>query len=128
MRKKDNRIKRSRGVLIFLLLLSLLFGNACKKTYGAYTNSQRAQRTIAAYDSGGDRFSSNYLNPGNSRDNVRTLFVTDPSIRPTAVVTVCNYQQGKQTRPNDQEIEYDVTVQLVKYDGITWQPCAKGDL
>ena len=115
MKERNNRIAWSRIVLILLLALIMLFGSACK-SFGAYTNSQRAQRTIAAYDSGGDRFSSNYLNPGNSRDNVRTVFVADSSIRPSAVVTVCNYQQGKQTRPNDQDIEYTLTVRLVKYD------------
>lgn len=114
MKHKNDRTGWNRGILV-LLVLSLIFGIVAV-TYGAYTNSQRAQRTIAAYDSGGDRFSSNYLNPGNSRDNVRTIFVANSLIRPSAVVTVCNYQQGKQTRFNDQDIEYTLTVRLVKYD------------
>ena len=117
MKKNNNAAKRNGNIpvlSVFLVLSMLLCVVAI--TYGSYTNSQRAQRTIAVYDAGGVRFSSNYLNPGNSRDNVRTLLVTDAAIAPATVVTICNYQQGKQTRPNDDDVTYTVTVRLVKYD------------
>ena len=121
MKQKRVLSKLNQGILV-LVIFALLLG-AVAVTYGTYTNSQKAQRTIAAYDAGGDRFSSNYLNPYNylnpglTYDNVRTVYVANTAISPGTVVTVCNYQQGKQTRPNDQPITYTLTARLVKYDG-----------
>lgn len=118
MKSKSSLSKPKKGVLLILILAVLLgsLAGIAGIVYARYTNSQHAQRTIAPYDLGGARFSSNYLNSGNSCDNVRTLYVTNPASRPSTTVTVCNYQQGKQTQPNDQNITYDITARLVKYD------------
>ena len=109
------KISTWNKIAIIVLAFSLVLG-AVAVTYAAYTNSQRAQRTIATYDPGGVRFSSNYLKNMSSSDNVRTLYVTSSASKPSAIVTVCNYQQNKQTATYDKNITYDITVRLVKYD------------
>ena len=105
-------------IILIVLVISLVLG-AVAVTYATYTNSQRAQRTIAAYDAGGVLFSSNYMKNGYSRDNVHTIYVSAAGIPAAATVTVCNYQQGKQTRYNDNDVTYTLTAQLVKYDDDT---------
>lgn len=82
-----------------------------------FTSSLHAQRTIAAYDTEGDRFSSNYLLKGDSKNNIRTVFTTSVSSPVVAVVTVCNYQQGRQTLAFAETVSYTLTARLVKYDG-----------
>ena len=117
-------ILTSRPLFITLVLTAviLIMSVAGVISYAAYTNSRNAQRTIATYDSTGDRFSSNLLSKLPSYQNVKTLYVTyDPehpedTPDPTTVVTVCNYQQGKQTLPFDENIEYTLFVHLVHYD------------
>ena len=105
-----------------LTLVVLFLSLATGITYAAYTNSRHAQRTIATYDSTGDRFSSNLLTSLYTWQNVKTLYVTYDAITPantpdpSTVVTVCNYQQGKQTLPFDEEISYTLVVRLVKFD------------
>ena len=115
MKSVKNLSKLNKGVLV-VLVFALLVSFFAVFVYGRYTNSQRAQRTIAPYDYGGARFSSNYLGNVRNGENVKFLYVTNPLIRAAAVVTVCNYQQGKQTQTNVDDITYDVTVRLVKYD------------
>ena len=105
-------------IILIVLVISLVLG-AVAVTYATYTNSQRAQRTIAAYDAGGVLFSSNYMKNGYSRDNVHTIYVSAAGIPAAATVTVCNYQQGKQTRYNDNDVTYTLTARLVKYDEST---------
>ncbi|MBO4540203.1 MAG: hypothetical protein J5781_07970, partial [Clostridia bacterium] len=106
-------------VLTFVILFFALVGGV---TYAAYTNSRHAQRTIATYDSTGDRFSSNLLANLYAWQNVKTLYVTyDANTpantpNPSTVVTVCNYQQGKQTLPFDEQISYSLVVRLVKFE------------
>ena len=116
--------KLNKTALVWALALTLVLALVIVPySYAVFTNSMHAQRTIAAYDAVGDRFSSNYLAAGNnSRDNVRTIYVTDNSHSPTAVVSVCNYDQGKQTRPNDTTISYTVTARLVKRVGENYEP------
>ncbi len=86
--------------------------------YGAYTHSLNAQRTIAPYESvDGDRFSSNYLlRVADSKENIKTIFVTDGSQAPTAVVTICNYIQGKQNKPNENDVAYTLSAKFVYID------------
>ena len=106
-------------VLTLVVLFISLVGGV---TYAAYTNSRHAQRTIATYDSTGDRFSSNHLASLYTWQNVKTLYVTYDAITPantpdpSTVVTVCNYQQGKQTLPFDDRIDYSLLVRLVKFE------------
>ena len=104
MKKRNSRKGWMWGILLTLLALSFVFAMVTV-TQGAYTNSQRAQRTIAVYDAGGDRFSSNYLNAGNSRDNVRTLLVDSASDLPSTVVTVCNFPQSNHNLTNEQNVD-----------------------
>ena len=103
-------------VLIALVACILLAG--CS-THAAYTSSRSAQRTVATYDAQGERFSSNILVRGVSRDNVKTLYVTDSSVAPASVITLCNYERGKQTLPYSEVIGYTLTARLVRYDSTT---------
>ncbi len=66
-------------VLTLVVLFISLVGGV---TYAAYTNSRHAQRTIATYDSTGDRFSSNHLESLYTWQNVKTLYVTYDAITP----------------------------------------------
>lgn len=103
-------------ILLIAILAVCLIVAAGVGTYSAYTSSRSAQRTIATYDEHGQRFSSNILVPGNSKDNVKTLYVTDASVAPSQVVTLGNYERGKQNLPNAEEISYTLTARFVKYD------------
>ena len=110
-RSKPN--KRTIVLAVSLLLACLLI--AAPVAYAMFTNSQHAQRTIAAYDAVGERFSSNYLAAVlNSGANVKTLYVTSAEHQPTAIMTVCNYDQGKQNRANAGDITYAMTARLVR--------------
>jgi hypothetical protein len=80
-----------------------------------------AQRTIAAYDNAGDRYSSNALIKGNSADNVRTEYVTNNSAQPVTIITVCNYDKGNPASPNTDQITYSVTAQLVRKNGVNYE-------
>jgi len=106
-------------LLVICVVLALAAAGTILGTYAAYTSSRSAQRTIATYDEQGERFSSNILIRGNSKDNVRTLYVTDPSVAPASVVTLCNYERGKQNLPYSEEITYALTARFVYYDGST---------
>lgn len=115
----EKKIRVRKGALVVLIAVTALFvlAVAAVGTYAAYTNSRNAQRTVATYDSQGERFSSNALAKGNSRDNVHTVYVSDASIAPSTAITVCNYERGKQTYPNPEEVRYAVLLRLVRYDG-----------
>ena len=103
--------------MLIVTALALMAAIATLGVYAAYTNSRSAQRTIATYDSQGELFSSNVLVKGNAKDNVKTVYVTDASISPAFVITVNNYESGKQTAPAMEEIRYTLTARLVRYDG-----------
>ena len=121
MKNEKATSKLNKGVLlvlVFAVLLGSLAGVA-GIVFARYTNSQHAQRTIAPYDFGGARFSSNYLNGGESKDNIKVLYVSGEDVRPGAGVTVCNYQQENQLRVNDSNITYDLTIRLVRYNEST---------
>lgn len=101
-------------IAVVCLLLSLLVSSGIF-TWAKFTNSLQAQRTVAAYDPVGELFSSNYLQTGDGA-NARTITVSTDQDNPMAVVTVCNYEQGWQTRVNANDITYRLSLQLVKYD------------
>ncbi len=117
---KDKKMPSAKHIIVLALSLAislvLLIGAT---TLAAYTNSRHAQRTIATYETTGDRFSSNLLAKRNSRDNVKVLYVTDDSKNPNTIVTVCNYEQGKQTLPYEKNITYSLTARLVMFDNST---------
>ena len=106
------------SILVLITLIACILLAGCG-THAAYTSSRSAQRTVATYDAQGERFSSNILIRGVSRDNVKTLYVTDPTTAPASVVTLCNYERGKQNLPYSEEIGYTLTVRLVRYDSTT---------
>lgn len=108
-----------RIALIAIVSLYVFAITAAVGSFAAYTSSQNAQRTIATYDAQGERFSSSWLKKGNSKDNEVTAYVSDVSKTPSKTVTVCNYESGKQTKPFYENINYSVTVRLVKYDAGT---------
>lgn len=101
------------SIIVGVLLLS--FGAII---YAAYTHSLSAQRTIAPYDNiNGDRFSSNYLTKvADSVNNHKTVFVSSGEISPQVVVTICNYIQGRQNKPNTGTLNYTITARLVYLD------------
>ena len=116
-RKKTGKGRAARWVVLAVLALVGIAAAALgAATLAAFTSSLHAQRTIAAYDTEGARFSSNYLMRGESRDNVRTIYTTNTAVSPSAIMTICNYQQGKQTMPNPDALTYSLTARLVKYD------------
>ncbi len=103
-------------VLLIVMIAVLLVAGTVLGSYAAYTSSRSAQRTVATYDAQGERFSSNTLVRGYSKDNVKTLYVTDRSVAPASVVTICNYERGKQTLPNSEQITYSLLVRFVRQD------------
>lgn len=117
--------RRTVVLAVSLILLCLLSASAV--TYGMFTNSMQAQRTIAAYDETGARFSSNLLpgvstyTQGEYSDSVKTVYVTSNQQSPTAVVTVCNYDQSDKTRQNSNNITYTLSAELVKYDDVNYK-------
>ena len=102
-------------VLAFLVLLSV--GGI---VYGAYTHSLHAQRVIAPYELG-ERFSSNYLlKVENSENNARIIYTNNADATdgtdPVAILTICNYPQGKQTQPNANNITYTLDIKFKKFN------------
>ncbi|MBP5466541.1 MAG: hypothetical protein J6Y43_03150 [Clostridia bacterium] len=115
----EKNVKRKKSVLILALIATVSFLIAVAAGIGifaVYTNTQSVQRTIATYDVQGERFSSNILKKGDSKDNIKTIYVANAENAPSAVITVCNYERGKQTKPFAKEINYSVVVRFVKYD------------
>lgn len=119
MNKIGKMINKSMLITLIAVTVALILSIVAIGTYAAYTNSRNAQRTVATDKAHGERFSSNVLRKGNSRDNVKTIYVTEATSLPTQIVTVSNYEHGKQNSPNSEEIVYVVTVRLVKYDAST---------
>lgn len=122
----NNRIIRI--VLSSLLALFLIVGISIG-VYAAYTHSLHAQRTIAPYGVG-IRFSSNYLVQGDASSNVNTIYTTDASAsgtNPATVVTICNYTQGKQNDPSQNDISYVLTAKLVKIVNDEYVDAASSD-
>ncbi|MBQ7700662.1 MAG: hypothetical protein IJT49_10035 [Clostridia bacterium] len=125
MNNRSNNIvskKKFRNILIIvtaICVISIVLGFV---TVSLFTSSLQAQRTIAAYDTEGDRFSSNLLLKSSSKDNVRTEYTTNTTMPVTAVVTLCNYQQGMQTLPFPDEFTYTLTARLVKYNETSVPP------
>ena len=117
--KRENRINPKLFWSITVVCVLIVVTGAVSDAI--FTSSLNAQRTIAAYDTEAERFSSNYLLKGDSKDNVRTAYTTNVALPVTAVVTVCNYPQGRQTLTFDENITYTLTAKLVKYDASTLQ-------
>lgn len=111
-------MKKLNKTLIAAVLIALIGASFCfvAISFAAYTHSSRAQRTIAAYPMDGESFSSNYLIIGDSSANIRTLYVTNAALMPSTVVTVCNYRQGMQNKPNEESISYSIEMKLCYYD------------
>lgn len=91
---------------------------ACVVSFAEFTNSKHAQRTIAVYDTGGVRFSSNHLTNltgGGVKTDVRTIYTAGEEA--IAYVTVCNYPQGAKTLLSNEDLTYTVRVRLVSDSG-----------
>ena len=120
MKNKTGKLKLNKSMLVLAISLALaILISVGTVTYAVFTNSMHAQRTIAAYDNAGDRFSSNQLAKGFSKENVRTVYVTNAETTPSTLVTICNYDQGNPASPNTDQVSYSVTAHLVKYDGVS---------
>ena len=107
---KKNRIVY---IVVFAVILVLAISIGVI-TYAAYTHSLHTQRTIAPYDSS-EKFSSNVLKSGDVENNVRTIYVaeiTETSPNPSAIITVCNYPQGRQTLVSANDITYTFKIEF----------------
>ncbi len=130
--RRDGTKKTGRSVpvraAILLLIFSLLVCSGIF-TYAKFTNSLQTQRTVAAYDTLGERFSSNYLQAGEGV-NVRTVTVATTLEMPMAIVTVCNYEQGRQMYFNTIDIPYSLSLRLVKYNTVNgeYEAATAGDV
>ncbi len=114
MKKMKSSVAR---IVFFALILTFSFMMVAGAiSLAAYTNSRYAQRTISTFPTGGDRFSSNRLAKTYSKNNIQIAYSQDEESDPTVRVTVCNYEQGKQSLTYEDDIAYTFTVQLVKYD------------
>ena len=107
-------MKKEYKALLIAAVISLSLTAVILATgaLAAFTNSLQAQRTIAAYDGGGETFSSNLLLKGESGSNVRSVFTTSDTA--STAVTVCNYRQGNKTKTNIEDIDYVFTAKFVK--------------
>lgn len=115
--EKKKLSKKYRIPIIIAIAVACIFSVlATVFTYAAFTSSLHAQRTIAAYDTMGERFSSNNLVKGDSDRNVRTIYAIGDNAAASMAVTVCNYPQGRQTLPADDNITYQISANLVYYD------------
>ncbi len=114
--KQGTGLKKSALLALIALVLIVISSAVGLGTFAAYTNSRNAQRTIASYDKQGERFSSNILGRGFGKDNVKTLYVANATITPSSVVTVCNYERGKQSLPYSENIGYTITLRFVYFD------------
>ena len=99
-------------IAVFLAICVLSMASVTV-SLAAFTNSLHAQRTIAAYDDIGVRFSSNYLT---ADGNDMTIYTTNSAYPTTLPITVCNYPQGKILFPNEKDVNYTLTATLVKFD------------
>ena len=117
--KNGRKLTNSAMIALIALTVILIAAATGLGTYAAYTSSKNAQRTIATYDTEGERFSSNFLEKTESKENVRTVYVTDTSVNPSSIITVQNYARGKQAFPNANDITYSVLVRLVYFDSAT---------
>ena len=116
---KKFKISAIQPIVISLIISFVLLAFAGGMTFAAYTNSRYAQRTLATYQANGDKFSSNLLAKTHSRNNVKFVYTTSSDIDPSALITLCNYEQGRQALPFERDITYTIVAQLVKFDDST---------
>ena len=117
--EKDSKHGKRHSLIVMIVMSVFVCAIVWASSYAAYTNSRNAQRTIAVYDKIGEPFSSNYLERGYSRDNVKSIFVNNPALGPSALLTVSNYAQGLQINPSQAVINYVLSARLVRYDPST---------
>ena len=81
--------------------------------WAEYTKSSQTKRVIGAYAASGYLFSSNYMRPTKSLDNLRTVYFGDADGELTADVTVCNYAQSNPEKHYGRDIAYTLSWRLV---------------
>ena len=116
---KKFKISAIQPIVISLILSFALLAFAGGLTFAAYTNSRYAQRTLATYQANGDKFSSNLLAKTHSRNNVKVVYTTNVELEPSALITICNYEQGRQSLPFERDVTYTIEAQFVKFDDST---------
>ena len=117
---KNSSIKNTvKGLIILISALGIALVLSVTASIAAYTNSRHAQRTVATYEmfTIGEKFSSNTLAAVmQAKDNVKYFYTASEEEPASGTVTVCNYPRGKQTKPNEEDVTYSVSVRLVRYD------------
>lgn len=100
---------------VSMVMVAVFFVTA-QYAFAEFTKSSRAKRVIAAYESGGLQFSSNYLMPGSEAP--KTIYMTDATASGAAFnVTVCNYPQKNPMSVYEQDIHYVIEAEVVDVSG-----------
>lgn len=112
-RKKNKKI----AIIILISLILALSIAAIPITYAIFTGSANVQRTIGAYNTLNDNFSSNILREATTPPYEHDIYVTNVPSEPNRIVeyvTICNYPQGKQNLFSIEDIGYRLEAVLVK--------------
>ena len=125
MKRKIIRFFTKQWALIWLLVALAILGSFV--SYAAYTKANKGKSVVATYEESGDRFSSNYMNIGSPSENPQYAYAIDNLTAPTASVTICNYAQGNSGFFYDRDIDYLLSIQLVKSDGTAVSAAEIGD-
>jgi len=125
---KRKTITRKTRIWIAAATLTLIgvIIAACFITHAAFTNSLRAQRAIAAYESSRDRFTSNYLKKFEEASGVvptKTIYVTSTESTPTAIISVCNYPQGNRAQFLEDDVSYTLKAEYMIFDSSSYVSC-----
>ncbi len=99
-------------------------------SYAEYTRTSRAMRVIAAYETGGALFSSNYLMPvGDAVPAYRkTLYLSGEAQTVSVNVSVCSYPQNNPTKLYPGGVVYDLELSLMKHHSGTLTQATPADI
>ena len=125
MKNKVTRFLAKQWALIWVFVALAVLGGII--SYAAYTKANKGKSVVATYDEAGDRFSSNYMNIGSPSENYQSAYAINNQTAPTASISICNYAQGNPGYYYDRDIEYRLTIELVKYDGTAVSAAEIGD-
>ena len=97
-------IKKIKKHWILIWLVTVFLIAATLVTYAAYTGLRSVKRVVTTKSTEGDFFSSNCMRTSLSEKKINTAMFD---------VTVCNYDQNDQYTPNNTNIAYSLTAEIV---------------
>ncbi|MBR0235128.1 MAG: hypothetical protein IJQ37_01580 [Clostridia bacterium] len=120
MKKRNKHILKA--VIVSVIAVALFLTGVV--SYAEYTKSSRAKRVIASYADSDVLFSSNYMSINTATSateaaNKRVVFTSATTQGAATDITICNFAQGNSTKYYSQDIEYTLSVKLVKVSGNT---------